>query len=63
VKDLISKLLVPAELRLTIDQIMEHPWMTAQLPHDSLKLDFKKLKNFSNFSKVLLPSCSSKHSQ
>jgi hypothetical protein len=42
---------------------MEHPWMTAQLPHDPLKLDFKKLKNFSNFSKVLLPTPSSKHSQ
>jgi len=52
VKDLISRILVTADKRITIDEILAHPWMTKQLPSISLQLDFKKLKNFSNFSKV-----------
>jgi hypothetical protein len=52
VKDLISRILVTADKRITIDEIFAHPWMTKQLPSISLQLDFKKLKNFSNFSKV-----------
>jgi hypothetical protein len=54
VKDLIKRILVPADKRITADEILAHPWMTKQLPAISLQLDFKKLKNFSNFSKVAL---------
>ena len=53
-KDLISKILVPANQRITVEGIMNHPWMSKQLPEVPLKLDFKKLKNFSNFSKVVI---------
>lgn len=52
VKDLIRKILVPADKRISVDDILTHPWMTKQLSSSSLHLDFKKLKNFSNFSKL-----------
>lgn len=54
VKDLIRRILVPAETRITIEEIMNHPWMTKQLPLSTLQLDFKRLRNFSNFSKVVI---------
>lgn len=31
IKDLIRRILVPADKRITIEQIMAHPWMTKQL--------------------------------
>lgn len=31
IKDLIRRILVPADKRITIDQILAHPWMTKQL--------------------------------
>jgi hypothetical protein len=43
---------VPENERISIDQILEHPWMTAKIPEHSLELNFKKLKEFCNFSKV-----------
>lgn len=52
VKDLIKRILTPAETRITIEEIMNHPWMTKQLPLSTLQLDFKRLRNFSNFSKL-----------
>jgi len=45
-------MLSPVQERITIDKILNHPWMTKQLPHKTLTLDFKKLKNFTSFSKV-----------
>jgi hypothetical protein len=45
-------MLLPVDKRITIDEILHHPWMTKQLPHQILTLDFKKLKNFTSFSKV-----------
>jgi hypothetical protein len=51
---LIKKILVPADKRISVDDILAHPWMTKQLPSSNLHLDFKKLKNFSNFSKVAM---------
>lgn len=54
VKDLIKRILVPADKRITVEEILAHPWMTKQLPSNNLHLDFKKLKNFSNFSKVVI---------
>jgi serine/threonine protein kinase len=52
VKDLIKKILVPNKQRITIEEILKHPWMTKQLSHEPLKIDFKKLREFSSFSKV-----------
>lgn len=51
VKDLIKRILVPAEKRLTIEEIMVHPWMTKPAPQTKLTIDFKKMRNFSSFSK------------
>ena len=52
VKDLIRKILVPADERLTLDQILKHPWMTKSLGTEPINLDLKRLKNFTSFSKV-----------
>lgn len=60
VKDLIKRILVPAEKRLTIEEIMVHPWMTKPAPQTKLTIDFKKMRNFSSFSKVVLFRFSSK---
>jgi calcium-dependent protein kinase len=35
-KDLIRKILVPESKRITIDEILSHPWMTNKLPVHSL---------------------------
>lgn len=51
-KNLFSRIFVADHERISIDEILTHPWMTAILPKDSLELNFKKLKEFSNFSKV-----------
>jgi len=51
VKDLITRILVPSEKRISIEEILKHPWMTRQLPATNLILDFKKMRNFSKFSK------------
>lgn len=47
-------MLSPVEKRITADQILQHAWMNKQLPHVKLTLDFKKLRNFTSFSKVEL---------
>jgi hypothetical protein len=59
-KDLIKKILVPDDQRITIDQILSHPWMTGKVPEEPLKLNFFKMKQFANFSRVLLFLFSSK---
>jgi len=53
-KDLIQKILVPAEKRMTVDQIFNHPWMLKELSSKPLKVSFSKVQNFSKFSKVLI---------
>jgi serine/threonine protein kinase len=60
VKDLISRILVPCEKRISIEEILKHPWMTKQLPTTTLTLDFTKMRNFSKFSKVVISPLSSK---
>ena len=50
------------EKRISIADILKHPWMTKPLPHVDLTLDFKKMRNFSKFSKVVLSLSSSKPS-
>jgi hypothetical protein len=39
---------------------MKHPWMTKQLQQVNLTLDFKKMRNFSKFSKVAVVRFSSR---
>jgi len=44
---------VAKEKRLTLDQILDHPWMKAGKASTApLPIDFKKLRAFSKFSKV-----------
>ena len=53
-RDLISKILVPVEKRLTMDQILEHPWIKQGEKIKTLDpiLDYKKMKKFSTFSRL-----------
>ena len=52
-KDLIKKILVPANERITMEQIFQHPWMkAAELSKANLRLNFGKIINFSKYSKL-----------
>ena len=53
IKDLIVRILVPADKRISIKEIFNHPWVTQKnTPKKSLKLNFKKLSKFTKFSKL-----------
>ena len=45
-------MLKPAEERITVDQIFQHPWMTVKSNKNPLKVDFKLMASFSKFSKI-----------
>lgn len=48
-KDLISKILVPESERLSIKQILKHPWLTSHQSKAELpKIAFDRLKKFNN---------------
>jgi serine/threonine protein kinase len=51
-KDLIARMLVPADKRISMQAIFEHPWMSSALPATNLKVSFRRLHEFSKFSKV-----------
>jgi hypothetical protein len=53
-KDLIYKILLPADKRISIKEIFEHPWMNVNLPTTTQKVSFRKMHEFSKFSKVSL---------
>ena len=54
-KDLIQKILLPADKRLNLDQIFNHPWMLKEpLSNKPLKVSFAKVQSFSKFSKVII---------
>ena len=50
--DLIKKILLPADKRLSIAEIFNHPWMQKDLPDKPLKISFAKVQGFSKFSKL-----------
>ncbi len=51
---MISKILVPIEKRLTLDEILNHPWIKLGEKYKTmdLVLDYKKMKKFSYFSRL-----------
>ncbi len=51
-KDLIQKILVPADQRITIDEIFNHPWMLIDVPNVPLTINFHKMAAFSKYSKL-----------
>ena len=51
-KDLIKRILKPANERLSIDKIFKHPWMTVKINKPPIHVDFKVMLNFSKFSKI-----------
>ena len=51
-KDLIYRILQPESLRLTIDQIYQHPWMNMEESKLDFRINYSKIINFSKYSKV-----------
>lgn len=51
-KDLISKILQPADKRITLEGIFAHPWMSKEVPTVGLKVSFRKMHEYSKFSKL-----------
>lgn len=51
-KDLISKILVSADERITIEEIFNHEWMIKDLPNVPLAINFHKMAAFSKYSKL-----------
>lgn len=51
-KDLISKILQPEDRRYTIDQIFRHPWMRISTNRVSTKVNYEKLRKFSNYCQL-----------
>jgi hypothetical protein len=45
-------MLFPAEKRITIQEIFKHPWMSGEVSSTTLKISFRKMHEFSKFSKV-----------
>jgi len=58
---LIRRILAPADKRITLDEIFKHPWMEKEIPTSTLKVSFRKMHEYSKFSKVFLESFSSKN--
>ena len=52
--DLLEKILVGENERITIQGIMSHPWMTMKLVDKKLNINFDKIKKYSQLSKVVL---------
>lgn len=51
-KDLIKKMLMPADKRITIEQIFKHPWMKINPKKTKLSIDFSAMARFSKFSRL-----------
>ncbi len=51
-KDLLKKMLKPANERISIEDIYRHPWMTVKVNKAPISIDFKTIANFSKFSKI-----------
>lgn len=45
IRDLIRRILVPVEKRLTLDQILEHPWVRVSIPNiPRISIDINRMK-------------------
>lgn len=51
-KDLLKRIFVPDEERITIKEIFEHPWMKIDVPNIPLHINFHKMASFTKYSKV-----------
>ena len=51
-KDLIQKILLTDEKRITTGEIFNDQWVLKETSKVSIKVSFAKLSNFSKFSKV-----------
>lgn len=51
-KDLLRKILKPANQRISINDIYNHPWMKMKLNKVSFNIDFKIIASFTKFSKI-----------
>jgi hypothetical protein len=51
-KDLISRMLLPVDQRISLKEIFDHPWMKSKISTTNLNASFKKMHDYSKFSKV-----------
>lgn len=51
-KDLIKKMICKPAVRLTAQQVLEHPWMKLDLEKSTLNLNWGSMKNFQNYNKL-----------
>lgn len=51
-KDLIKKMLLSAEERITIENIFKHPWMKIEPRKVRIAVDYNSLIEYSKFSKL-----------
>lgn len=58
--ELILRLLNPEDTRISIREVLSHPWMTMQLEDRRLNINFEKIRNYSKFSKVVARLLSSR---
>lgn len=51
-KDLIKRILLPADKRITIEEIMKHPWVRIPAKKIKIKIDFQPIIRYSKFSNL-----------
>ena len=59
-KDLIAKMLQSQDKRISLKEIFEHPWMYTNIPITNLKVSFRKMYEYTKFSKVKHPNSAQK---
>jgi calcium-dependent protein kinase len=58
--DLVLRILTPEDKRLSLKEVMNHPWLTMKLPDIKMNISFEKIRKYSKLSKVISFSYSSK---
>ena len=51
---LLLKILNPVDIRISLKDITNHPWMSMKLSDKKLNINFEKIRNYSKFSKVTI---------
>ena len=52
-KDLIKRILVPPSNRLTLRNILEHPWLGSLPASQKISLNVTQLNKYKNYSRVI----------
>lgn len=58
--DLLRRILVPQQGRISLKDIVAHPWLSMKTGERKLNINFEKIRSYSKFSKVAMALGSSK---